>query len=137
MYCSTVERVSNINRNRNFRYTPQINDIKPYITFKQNGFIIELTDRILFVAYRHNPSIEINKEIMSYSTWVIKFVDHKGADYNIYCNKDDGRWFLENYIIHGEMQDELTRSENKLTQRICALEDKLKVLTEIMDKNGL
>lgn len=50
----------------------------------------------------------------------------------IFCNAEDGNWFLENYLSHANS----SLYEN-VTQRICALEDKLKVLTEMMDKQGM
>lgn len=127
-----------INKNQN-------TDIKLHITFGTRGFFIRTTNTFKWFDYNKLRSLNydihrscIRLELTTYPEYVKipgSFelgVDERIHKFCIYCNTEDGNWFMNNYISNDDSSAELT-----LKQRICALEDKLKVLTEMMDKQGM
>jgi len=103
-------------------------DIKQHIKFKQFGFIIYTQH-----GYKTFPYINIHECHYDISKRCIYVCfENDNENFTILCSAEEGNWFLENYMSHGDSFAELT-----LKQRICALEDKLKVLTEMMDKRGM
>jgi len=105
------------------------NNIKPFIEFNPSGFIIQGTNRKIFMNYPPEIQIVVTQ---TRDIRMIKFFTQNGTEYNIYCTAEDGSWFWENYMKRNDGSVELI-----LKQHICALEDKLKVLTEMMDKKGM
>jgi len=107
-----------------YRGELRTNNIKPFVEFKQNGFIIQGKILKMFI----NSNVQLHK--IHENLYNIIFHDH--CRHIICCTAEDGQWFWENYMNCNDGSAELS-----LKRRICALEDKLKVLTEMMDKNGL
>jgi len=111
-----------LNKNQN-------KNIKLHITFGTRGFFIHTTDQFTYFDYNNVTSLtyDIDQSCVTFCRGALDSRQNSST-YRIYCGAQDGNWFMKNYVNCGDVSIE---------HRMMAVEDKLKVLTEIMDQKGM